>query len=74
MQAAHHATGRAGETVLREGSGIYSSRAHHIGIEGAAEEAALVYMGFRMKKQGAGNARNQNDLHGASLSARYFPS
>ncbi len=52
MQAAHHAAGRAGDTVLCEGGRVYPGRAHYISIEGAAEETALVHMGCGPGKVG----------------------
>jgi hypothetical protein len=55
--------------VLDERGGIESGRAHHVRIEGAAEETALIPVRDRPEKQGAGDARNRADVHKASLPA-----
>jgi hypothetical protein len=53
--------------VLDERSGIESGRTHHVRIEGAAEETALIPVRDRPEKQGTGDARNKSDVHNATL-------
>jgi hypothetical protein len=56
--------------VLDERGGIESGRAHHVSIEGAAEETALIPVRDRPEQQGTGDARNRTDVHNASLVSR----
>ena len=67
VQSAHHAARRAGQAVLREGGRVDTSRAHHVGVEGAAEEPALVHVRGGPENQDAVNAPDPLYLHLASL-------
>ena len=67
VQAPHHAARRAGETVLSERGRVDAGRVHHVRVEGAAEEAALVHVRGRLEQERSGNARNRADDHEASI-------
>ena len=63
VQAAHHATRRAGQAVLNERSRFKPGRADYVCVEGAAKEPALVHMRGRPEQQRAGNPWNRTYLH-----------
>jgi hypothetical protein len=70
MQSPDHAPCRAGQAVLSEPGRVDARRAHYLGVEGPAEEAALVHVWRRLEQQRAGDARDRTDVHGVSLPAR----
>jgi hypothetical protein len=69
MQSAYNAAHRTRQAVLDERGGVESGRTHHVRIEGAAGETALISVRNRSEKQGAGDARNKSDVHNVSLPA-----
>ena len=66
VHPAYHAAHRAGLAVLDERSRIQPGRAHHVRVEGTAEEAALVHVRPGPEQQDTVDARNRTDVHPAS--------
>ena len=63
---------RPPDAVLSECGRVDPGRAHDIGVEGPAEEAALIHMRDRLEQHRTGNAWHRADVHRAARHGQHL--